>query len=41
MPLPEAAAQAARIASQAVANGLEWLGAGEGPVDVLGLEEQG
>jgi len=40
-PLPEAAEEAARIASQAVANGLEWLGAGEGPVDVLGLEEQG
>jgi hydroxymethylpyrimidine/phosphomethylpyrimidine kinase len=41
MPLPEAAEEAARIASRAVANGLEWLGAGEGPVDVLGLEEQG
>ncbi len=40
-PLPEAAREAARIASQAVANGLEWLGAGEGPVDVLGLEVQG
>jgi hydroxymethylpyrimidine/phosphomethylpyrimidine kinase len=40
MPLPEAAQEAARIASQAVANGLDWLGAGEGPVDVLGLEEQ-
>ena len=41
MALPEAAREAARIASRAVANGLEWLGAGEGPVDVLGLEEQG
>ena len=40
LPLREAAEEAARIASQAVANGLEWLGAGEGPVDVLGLEEQ-
>ena len=41
MPLPEAAREAARISSQAVANGLDWLGAGEGPVDVLGLEVQG
>jgi hydroxymethylpyrimidine/phosphomethylpyrimidine kinase len=40
LPLPEAAAEAARVASQAVANGLEWIGAGEGPVDVLGLEKQ-
>jgi hydroxymethylpyrimidine/phosphomethylpyrimidine kinase len=40
-PLLEAAQEAARIASQAVANGLDWLGAGEGPVDILGLEEQG
>ncbi len=40
LPLREAAQEAARIASQAVANGLEWLGAGEGPVDVLGLEDQ-
>jgi len=38
MPLREAADEAGRIASEAVANGLEWLGAGEGPVDVLGLE---
>ena len=38
LPLREAAEGAARIASEAVANGLEWLGAGEGPVDVLGLE---
>jgi hydroxymethylpyrimidine/phosphomethylpyrimidine kinase len=37
-PLREAAEEAARIASEAVANGLDWLGAGEGPVDVLGLE---
>jgi hydroxymethylpyrimidine/phosphomethylpyrimidine kinase len=41
IPLPEAAREAARIASLAVANGLDWLGAGEGPVDVLGLEAQG
>lgn len=41
MPLLEAAEEAARIASRAVANGLEWLGAGEGPVDVFGLEEKG
>ncbi len=40
MPLREAAEEAGRVAAQAVANGLEWLGAGEGPVDVLGLEEQ-
>jgi hydroxymethylpyrimidine/phosphomethylpyrimidine kinase len=40
LPLPEAAKEAARIASQAVANGLDWIGTGEGPVDVLGLEEQ-
>ena len=38
LSLHEAAEGAARIASQAVANGLEWLGSGEGPVDVLGLE---
>ena len=38
VPLLEAAQEAARIAAQAVANGLEWLGSGEGPVDVLGLE---
>jgi len=40
MPLREAADEAGRIASEAVANGLEWLGAGEGPVDVLGLEAE-
>lgn len=39
MPLREAAEEAALIASQAVASGLDWLGAGEGPVDVLRLEE--
>jgi hydroxymethylpyrimidine/phosphomethylpyrimidine kinase len=39
MPLYEAAQEAARISSQAVASGLDWLGAGEGPVDVLRLEE--
>jgi len=38
LPLREAAEEAGRIASNAVANGLEWLGAGEGPVDVFGLE---
>ena len=38
-PLREAAEEAARIASQAVASGFDWLGAGEGPVDVLRLEE--
>ncbi len=36
--LREAAEEAARIASKAVADGLDWLGGGEGPVDVLGLE---
>ena len=40
IPLRQAAEEASLIASRAVANGLEWLGAGEGPVDVLGLEEQ-
>jgi hydroxymethylpyrimidine/phosphomethylpyrimidine kinase len=38
MPLRQAAEEAGRIASEAVANGLDWLGGGEGPVDVLGLE---
>ena len=33
----DAAREAARVASDAVANGLEELGAGEGPVDVLNL----
>ena len=36
-PLAEAAAEAARVASDAVRNGLVELGAGEGPVDVFGL----
>jgi hydroxymethylpyrimidine/phosphomethylpyrimidine kinase len=40
MLLPEAAQEAAGITAQAVADGLDWLGAGEGPVDVLRLEEQ-
>ena len=35
VPLPDAARAAARAASDAVADGLEELGAGEGPVDVL------
>jgi hydroxymethylpyrimidine/phosphomethylpyrimidine kinase len=35
--LEEAAREAARVASDAVANGLEGLGEGEGPVDVLNL----
>ena len=38
LPLRQAAEEAGRVASEAVANGLEWLGAGEGPVDVFGLE---
>ena len=33
----EAAKQAKRIASEAVRDGLRGLGAGAGPVDVLGL----
>lgn len=33
----EAAREAKRMASLAVARGLRWLGAGPGPVDVLGL----
>jgi hydroxymethylpyrimidine/phosphomethylpyrimidine kinase len=36
--LPEAAAEAARVASEAVRHGLAELGAGEGPVDVLDLK---
>jgi hydroxymethylpyrimidine/phosphomethylpyrimidine kinase len=36
-PLEDAARGAARAASRAVAQGLTELGAGEGPVDVLGL----
>jgi hydroxymethylpyrimidine/phosphomethylpyrimidine kinase len=35
--LPDAAREAARVASEAVAHGLTELGAGEGPVDVLGI----
>jgi len=37
LPLEEAAREAARVAAEAVARGLTELGAGEGPVDVLGL----
>ncbi len=37
LPLEEAARGAARAASMAVARGLAEIGAGEGPVDVLGL----
>ncbi len=37
LPLVEAAAEAARVASEAVRNGLVELGAGEGPVDVFAL----
>ncbi|HWG57167.1 MAG TPA: bifunctional hydroxymethylpyrimidine kinase/phosphomethylpyrimidine kinase [Gaiellaceae bacterium] len=37
-PLPDAAAEAARIASEAVRNGLTEIGRGEGPVDVLDLK---
>jgi hydroxymethylpyrimidine/phosphomethylpyrimidine kinase len=37
LPLRDAAVEAARVASRAVADGLSELGAGEGPVDVLGL----
>jgi hydroxymethylpyrimidine/phosphomethylpyrimidine kinase len=36
-PLEDAARQAAAVASAAVRNGLAGLGAGDGPVDVLGL----
>jgi hydroxymethylpyrimidine/phosphomethylpyrimidine kinase len=38
LPLEEAARGAAAAASRAVANGLVELGAGEGPVDVLGVK---
>ena len=38
VPLADAAAEAARAASEAVAHGLVQVGAGEGPVDVLALE---
>jgi hypothetical protein len=37
LPLDEAARDAARVASEAVRNGLVDIGAGEGPVDVLDL----
>jgi hydroxymethylpyrimidine/phosphomethylpyrimidine kinase len=37
-PLPEAAAEAAHAASEAVRHGLVEIGAGEGPVDVLNLK---
>ncbi|MDX6515398.1 MAG: hydroxymethylpyrimidine/phosphomethylpyrimidine kinase [Gaiellaceae bacterium] len=37
LSLRDAAVEASRIASRAVADGLAELGAGEGPVDVLGL----
>jgi hydroxymethylpyrimidine/phosphomethylpyrimidine kinase len=37
LSLPEAAREAAAAASRAVANGLVEIGAGEGPVDVLGI----
>jgi hydroxymethylpyrimidine/phosphomethylpyrimidine kinase len=36
-PLEEAAREAAHVAADAVAQGLTELGAGEGPVDVIGL----
>ena len=38
-PLREAARTAARVAGEAVANGLAELGAGDGPVDVFDLKE--
>jgi hydroxymethylpyrimidine/phosphomethylpyrimidine kinase len=37
LPLPDAAREAAAAASRAVAQGLVEIGAGEGPVDVLGI----
>jgi hydroxymethylpyrimidine/phosphomethylpyrimidine kinase len=39
LSLRDAAVEAARVASRAVAHGLADLGAGEGPVDVLGLRD--
>ncbi|MHB8642506.1 MAG: bifunctional hydroxymethylpyrimidine kinase/phosphomethylpyrimidine kinase [Gaiellaceae bacterium] len=39
MPLVEAASEAAQVASEAIAQGLAEIGAGEGPVDVLNLKE--
>jgi hydroxymethylpyrimidine/phosphomethylpyrimidine kinase len=41
LPLPAAARWAARTASRAVRDGLVELGAGEGPVDVLGIRTRG
>jgi hydroxymethylpyrimidine/phosphomethylpyrimidine kinase len=38
LPLEEAARGAARAASEAVRHGLEGLGSGDGPVDVLNLK---
>ena len=38
IPLVEAARSAARVASDAVRNGLAGIGAGEGPVDVFALQ---
>jgi hydroxymethylpyrimidine/phosphomethylpyrimidine kinase len=38
IPLLEAARGAARLATESVRNGLTGLGAGSGPVDVLGIE---
>ncbi len=38
LDLEAAAREAARVAAQAVAHGLEGLGAGDGPVDVFGLD---
>ena len=35
--LPDAAVEAARVAAEAVRNGIVEIGAGEGPVDVFGL----
>ena len=40
LPLADAARGAAEIAGAAVAHGLEELGAGEGPVDALGIRER-
>jgi len=37
LPLEDAAREAARVAAEAVAQGLTEIGAGEGPVDVIGL----
>ena len=37
-PLETAAREAARVASEAVRNGLTEIGRGEGPVDVLNLK---